>query len=83
MAFNPNENLYQNVKANLIANGRSIESAAEEIGTTAGSIKNRIGARFVRNGRSTPLDIRIFEYLKTNCSGFAKYCRENDIRIVS
>ncbi|TDA64300.1 hypothetical protein E0765_06180 [Sulfuricurvum sp. IAE1] len=83
MAFNQSVNLYQNVKASLIANGKSIEDAATDIGTTPASIKNRIGAKFLRNGKSTPLDQRIFEYLKNNCTGFTTYCRENDIRIVS
>jgi len=83
MAFNPELNLYQNVKMGLLIQGKSIDTAAREIDTTSGSIKNRIGAKFIRNGRSTPLDQRIYDYLKKNCAGFHSYCRTNDIKIVS
>lgn len=83
MAFNPDLNLYQNVKMGLLLQGKSLETAASEMETTAGSIKNRIGAKFLRNGKSTPLDQRIYDYLKKNCAGFHTYCRSNNIKIVS
>lgn len=83
MAFNPDLNLYQNVKMGLLVQGKSLDTVAKEIKTTTGSIKNRIGAKFLRNGKSTPLDSRIYEYLKKNCNGFQTYCRANKIKIVS
>lgn len=46
-------------------------------------MKQRLHDKLVRNGKSTPLDKLIYEYLKKNCNGFHTYCRSNDIKIVS
>ncbi len=83
MKFNETVSFYQNVKMGLWSAGKSIAEAAETIGTTQAALTTRINAKFLRNGRSTPLDKKIFEHLSKNCPGFSEYCDENDIRIVS
>lgn len=83
MAFNQNLSLYQNVKLGLLVSGKSFDTAAKEIDAKPESIKQRLHNRLIRNGKSTPLDKKIYEYLKKNCNGFHTYCRANDIKIVS
>lgn len=83
MAFNQNLSLYQNVKLGLLVSGKSFETAAKEIGAQPSSMKQRLHDKLTRNGKSTPLDKQIYEYLKKNCNGFHTYCRANDIKIVS
>lgn len=83
MSFNSDLTLYKNVQMGLWSAGKSITEAADTIGTTQAAVTTRINAKFIRNGRSTPLDKKIFEYLSQNCPGFSEYCDENDIRIVS
>lgn len=83
MAFNQHLSLYQNVKLGLLVSGKSFETAATEIGAKPSSMKQRLHDKLIRNGKSTPLDKQIYEYLKKNCNGFQTYCRANDIKIVS
>jgi len=83
MAFNQNLSLYQNVKLGLLVSGKSFETAAKEIGAKPSSMKQRLHDKLIRNGKSTPLDSLIYEYLKKNCNGFHTYCRTNNIKIVS
>jgi hypothetical protein len=83
MAFNQDLSLYQNVKLGLLVSGKSFDTAAEDIGAKPESIKQRLHNRLIREGKSTPLDKKIYEYLKKNCNGFHTYCRANNIKIVS
>jgi len=83
MAFNQDLSLYQNVKLGLLISGKSLETAAKEIEAKPSSIKQRLHDKLVRDGKSTPLDKKIYEYLKKNCNGFHTYCRAHDIKIVS
>lgn len=83
MTFNHDLSLYQNVKLGLLVSGKSFETAARDIGAKPSSVKQRLYDKLVRDGKSTPLDSRIYDYLKKNCNGFHTYCRANDIKIVS
>jgi len=82
MKFNPDLSLYQNVKLGLLVSGKSFKTASIDLDAKESSIKQRLHDRLVREGKSTPLDKKIYEYLKINCNGFEVYCEENDIRIV-
>lgn len=83
MAFNQDLSLYQNVKLGLLVSGKSFDTAAKDIGAKPSSVKQRLHDKLIRNGKSTPLDKQIYDYLKKNCNGFQTYCRINDIKIVS
>lgn len=84
MAFNPELSLYKNIQLGLWANGESIESAAEELGTTPATVRTAIGNRFVRaNGKSTPLYKKVFAYLEKQCKGFKSYCKKEKINVDS
>lgn len=83
MTFNPQISLYQNVKIGLMVNGSSFEKACIELGAKTSSVKERLHKQLVRDGKSTPLDKQIFEYMQKHCSGFSEYCTLNNIKIVS
>lgn len=83
MAFNHELSFYQNVKLGLLVSGKSFKTAAKDLEAKESSIKQRLHDRLVRDGKSTPLDKKIYEYLKINCDGFEIYCENNDIKIVS
>ncbi len=83
MAFNQDLSFYQNVKLGLLVSGKSFETAAKDLEAKESSIKQRLHDKLIRNGKSTPLDKKIYEYLKKNCNGFHTYCRANNIKIVS
>lgn len=83
MTFNPELSLYQNVKLGLMVSGSSFEKACKELGAEQSSVKERLHKRLIRDGKSTPLDKKIFEYMENNCRGFSDYCIKNDLKIVS
>jgi hypothetical protein len=83
MTFNPDLSLYQNVKLGLMVGGSNFEKACKELGAAQSSVRERLYKNLVRDGKSTPLDKQIFEYMEKNCRGFSDYCIENDLKIVS
>ncbi|PHR57260.1 MAG: hypothetical protein COA44_06060 [Arcobacter sp.] len=89
MVFNQEISFYKNIQNSLLMNQNSLENTAELLETTIGSLTNRINNKFTRvskkhpKGQSTNLDKKIFTYLEKNCPGFKKYCKQNNIHLVS
>jgi len=81
-SFNEKETLFKNIQARLIINHSSLEDVARELQTTAATIRTIIGNKFQRNGKSTPLDKKVFQYLEMNIQGFSQYCKDNNISML-
>ncbi|MEN4053746.1 hypothetical protein [Sulfurimonas sp. NWX79] len=80
--FNVNVSLYKNIQARLMINNKELEDVARELQTTAATIKTIISNKFHRNGKSTPLDRKVFDYFTDNIQGFKQYCKENNIKLL-
>ena len=70
-------------------NQNCLKDVADSIQTTEGSIKTCVNNGFIRKtarhpeGKSTPLDKKIYEHLTIHCIGFKEHCKENNIALVS
>lgn len=80
--FNSNVSLYKNIQVRLMIESKEFEDVARELKTTSATIRTIISNRFVRNGKSTPLDTKVFNYFTNNIQGFKEHCEEKDIKIV-
>jgi len=80
--FNDKVSLYKNIQARLTIDNKALEDVARELQTTAATIRTIISNKFHRNGKSTPLDKRVFDYFTNNIQGFKQYCQENDIKLL-
>ena len=81
--FNKNVSLYKNIQARLMIDNKDLEDVARELQTTAATIRTIISNKFHRNGKSTPLDVKVFDYFTNNIQGFKQYCQENNIKILN
>ena len=80
--FNSNVSLYKNIQVRLMIESKEFEDVARELQTTAATIRTIIGNKFNRNGTSTPLDTKVYNYFSKNIQGFKEYCEEQDIKLV-
>lgn len=81
--FNSNVSLYKNIQARLMIDGKEFDDVARELQTTAATLRTIVSNKFHRNGKSTPLDKRVFIYFEKNIQGFKEHCQSNNIKIVS
>jgi len=80
--FNSNVSLYKNIQARLMIESKEFEDVARELKTTAATLRTIIGNKFNRNGKSTPLDKKVFHYFYENIQGFKEYCKEHNINLI-
>jgi len=82
--FNPRVSLYKNIQARLTIDGKSYEDVADELHTTTATIRTIIGNKFQRGkNKSTPLDVKVYDYFAKHIPGFKEYCEKNGISVAA